>query len=164
MVYILGVVIVATVIIVALVQKLKRERKIAGGIQNWVVDNDLFGNGSRIYRNYQYRISGKPDVLERRRVIEHKSAVVNGDAKKGDLRQVAALMVATGVGKASLQYANKTFELSGKSREMLSHVRDVKKLSPIMLRHHNQRSAPKGNPYHKKCRKCEFRARCSDAK
>jgi CRISPR/Cas system-associated exonuclease Cas4 (RecB family) len=161
---ILGVVIVATVIIVALVNKLKRERKKAGGIQGWVVDNELSGNGGHIYRNYKHRISGRPDVLERGRVIEYKSAAVSGDARKGDLMQVAALMVATGVDKAALQYENKTFNLSKENPIMRPHVKEVKKLSPVMLQHLKKRNAPRGNPYPKKCRKCEFRARCSDAR
>jgi len=161
--HILVVVTIATVIIVALFSKLKRERIKANGIRGWVVDNDLSGNGDRIYRNYEHRISGKPDVLERGRFIEYKSAAVSGNAKKGDLMQVAALMVATGVDEAALQYDNKTFNLSRESSLMRPHVTEVKKLSPVMLQHIKKRRPPRGNPYPKKCGKCEFRARCLDA-
>ncbi len=155
---------IATIIMIFLFKKLKRERINAGNLQGWVIDHDQNDMRSRIYRNYQYRISGRPDVLERGRVIEHKSAIVHGSAKKGDLRQVAALMVATGVDNAALQYANKTFNLSKNNPEMQSHIREVIKQSPMMLKLLKNRTAPRGNPYSQKCRKCEFRSKCPDAK
>ena len=163
MVGILGVIIIAAIVMIVLTLKLNKERKRAN-IRGWVVDNDLNGNRSRIYRNYQYKISGRPDVLERGRLIEHKSAVIHGNAKKGDLRQIAALMVATGVDNAALQYANKTFNLYKNSPEMQSHVREVIKQGPMMLQHLRRKTIPHGNPYPLKCRKCEFRYRCPDAK
>ena len=114
----------------------------------------------QIFRNEQYRISSKPDVVERDRVIEQKSAVVKGAPKPGDLMQVAAQMISANKNKAALQYANKTFNLTQNSPAMQPYLQKVKELSPIMRRYWNTGTVPKGKPSPNKCKGCQFKNIC----
>lgn len=151
----------AVAVVILLFTKLGSERRKAG-IRGWVVDQDLDGKGSRVYRDSKLGISCKPDVVERNRIIEYKSAVVMGKARQGDILYVAAQMLATGKAEADLRYANRGFTLKRKSSEMQAAMRGVRSIMGRMRRALNFRVAPKGTPTPGKCRVCMFNKECPD--
>jgi hypothetical protein len=150
-------------LIIILMVKLRKERNEAntGG---WILDQDLDGKGKLIYRNKQLGISCKPDVLERNRIIEDKSATVGDAPRYGDVLQVAAQILATGKRQSQLRYSNKTFDLPRDSAIMQSAMKRVRDLAPLMRRHLNSRIVPRGNAGVKKCMKCQFRTSCPDSR
>lgn len=152
----------AALIIMAMYKLLVTRRRQAG-IRGWVKSQDLDGRGNRVYRNYQSGISAKPDVVEGGRVIEEKSAEVKDKARRSDILQVAAEMVATGLEEAELRYGNnKRFQFHKNSLLIQETVKEVKKITERMNWHLRRHITPKGTPSRKKCAKCSFHGECSD--
>lgn len=138
----LVVVLIAVAVIILIYAKLGKQRRKAG-IRGWVIDQDLDGKGSRVYRDQKLGVSCKPDVVERNRLIEYKSATVHGKARYGDILHVAAQMIATGKNEAELRYANRKFVLSRYSGQMQSAMHQVCSISAQMRRHLSMGIAPK---------------------
>ena len=157
----LGVALISIVIIIVFIWRLEQQHK-KSGVQGWVVDQDLDGGSDRIYRNSQLAISCRPDVVERNRTIEDKSADIRDKPRWGDVMQVAAQVLATGKEEASIRYPNRTFNLHKKNPLMQNAIKEVKMIGPLMRRHLETRIAPKGKPSRKKCTWCEFRSSCPD--
>ncbi|MFA5105302.1 MAG: hypothetical protein WC527_09065, partial [Candidatus Margulisiibacteriota bacterium] len=141
----------------------KRQRKQAG-IKGWVIDQDLDNRGKRIYRNEKSGISCKPDVVEHNRIIEVKSAKVNGKARYADILQVAAQLIATGKEKAELTYGNgKRFNFEKSDKAIKKAMKHVGWISQRMRWHLLTKIAPKGTPLKNKCASCMYKRECSDA-
>ncbi len=154
---------VALITIIILYGRLLAKRK-AVGIKGWVKSQDLDGKGRRIYRDYQNCISAKPDVVEGNTVIECKSASIGDKARRTDILQLAAEMMATGASSAELRYGNdKRFEFKKQTPIIQSSMKRITRISDQMNWHLLNRSAPRGNPRPGKCAKCLYRSICSDA-
>jgi hypothetical protein len=93
MAYLLAAVVVA--VIYGLWRVLEKQRK-QSGYTGWVLSQDLDGRSKKIYRDNQDGISSKPDVVERKKVIELKSAAIEGKARWIDILQLALEMKTTG--------------------------------------------------------------------
>lgn len=159
--HILVIVIALTVIL--LTMKLNTQRKKAG-VKGWVVGQDLDGRSDRIYRDAKTGISCKPDVVERGRIVEYKSAVVNGRARPSDVLQVAAQMIATKAETAELRYGNdQKFTYGKNSPQMKAAMRSVGEIIKQMKWHLCNKAIPQGKPSEKKCGTCYFRRDCPDA-
>ena len=152
-----------TVIVIILISLRLRSQRRRAGVRGWVVDQDLDGKGNKVYRDDKLGLSCKPDVVERSRIIEYKSAVVQGKARPGDVLTVAAQMLATGKEAAELRYANKGFTYQRSSSEMQKSMQKVQSIMGQMRRALMLRIAPKGTPTPNKCSKCDFRSGCPDA-
>ena len=134
------------------------------GIRGWVKSQDLDGKGSRVYRDHRTGISAKPDVVERRRVIEYKSAHVLDKARRSDVLQVAAEMIATGRSEGELRYGNnKKFRLQKNKPEVRLAMKEVLRITELMKWHLLKGKAPKAKPFRRKCVTCVFQQECSDA-
>ncbi|HUL01017.1 MAG TPA: hypothetical protein VLX29_09190 [Nitrospirota bacterium] len=143
---------------------LHRKRK-AAGLQGWVQSQDLDGRSRRIYRDRQNGISAKPDVVEGiNKVIEYKSALIGDKARRSDILQLTAEMLATGAKNGELRYGNdKSFEFTEKTPMIQSSVKRIAWISEQMNWHLLKKSAPRGNPRSGKCAKCAYRFVCPDA-
>lgn len=148
-------------VVLLLFAKLRKERKKAG-IRGWVVDQDLDSRGNRVYRDSGLGISCKPDVVERNRIIEYKSAAVKGRARHGDILYVAAQMMATGKAEADLRYANRGFTLQRDSPEMRAAMHKVRSIMSRMRRALALHIIPRGTPTPGRCRVCTFSKECPD--
>jgi CRISPR/Cas system-associated exonuclease Cas4 (RecB family) len=154
---------VAIITIMMLYGRLQSKRK-AAGIQGWVKSQDLDGKGRRLYRDYQNGITAKPDVVEGNKVIEYKSAPIGDKARRTDILQLAAEMMATGARNAELRYGNdKRFGYTKQTPIIQSSMKRIVGISKQMDWHLLKRSAPRGNPRPGKCIKCAYRLICSDA-
>ena len=152
------------VLIVLMVIKINSARKKAG-IRGWVKSQDLDGQGTRVYRNREAGISAKPDVVERNRVIEYKSAPAGDKPRWSDLLQVAAEMIATNRKEGELRYGNnKRFQLSRDDSKTGNLTREVLRIAERMRWHLLTHIAPKGVPTLNKCANCFYLGDCSDAK
>jgi CRISPR/Cas system-associated exonuclease Cas4 (RecB family) len=153
-----------TLIAIALLYgSLRRKRKTAG-LQGWVESQDLDGKSPRIYRDLRNGISAKPDIVERNKVIEVKTASIGDKARRTDILQLTAGMMAAGAKKAELWYGNdKRFEFSTKTPIIQQSMKRIVWITEQMKWHLLQRSAPKGNPRPAKCVKCTYRSVCPDA-
>ena len=151
------------VITALMVIKIIKTRKRAG-IRGWVNSQDLDGRGKRVYRDQRTGISAKPDIVERGRVIEYKSAHVPEKARRSDVLQVAAEMIATGRKEGELRYGNnKRFRLHKSKAETRSVMKEVLSIAERMRWHLFKSKVPKAMPARKKCAKCIFQRECSDA-
>jgi CRISPR/Cas system-associated exonuclease Cas4 (RecB family) len=158
------VILAATIIVILLYGRLQGKRKSAG-LQGWVKSQDLDGKSGRIYRNYKKGISAKPDVVESNKVIEYKSASVGDKARRTDVLQVTAQMIAAGKNKAEIRYGNdKRFEFTKETPIIKSSMKRIDWISRQMVWHLQKRLAPSGTPRPSKCAKCFYRDECPDAK
>lgn len=156
-------VIVAVLVVLFIYSRLERQKKQAD-IKGWIVNQDLDGKGKRIYRDKQTGISCKPDVVERNKLIEYKSASVKGKARYSDILQVAAQMIATGMSESELRYDQGVkFTFKKKSAEMSAAMNKVRGIVKRMQWHLSSRITPKGTPTRNKCSVCRFGKECSDA-
>ena len=155
-------VILALVMIFLFWGMLKKQRKQAG-IGSWVRDQDLDGRGKRVYRDKQTGVACKPDVVERNKVIEYKSATVE-KARWVDILQLALQMKATGSKEAELRYdGNKSFSFDHHSREIKSAMRHSASIVNRMKGHLLTGIAPKATPTQKRCAVCTFQNVCTEA-
>ena len=155
--------IIAAIVVLIMYGNLFRQKKRAG-VRKWVKSQDLDGRGDRVYRNYQAGISAKPDVVEGRRVIEHKSAEVKNKARYSDILQVTAEMIATGLDEGELRYGNnRRFQFIKDSPMMRGMIRKVQGITSRMNWHLVMRISPKGTPTKNKCARCIAKTVCSDA-
>jgi len=150
-----------TVVVIAYFRLLKLRRK--AGLRSWVVDQDLDGQGGKIYRNAELGLSCKPDVVERNRVIEHKSSTVKGKARHGDILYVAAQLLVLEKKEGDLRYANKSFSMSRESAQMQAAMQKVRSIIGQMRRALRLGEAPRATPTPGKCRACMFRSECPEA-
>jgi CRISPR/Cas system-associated exonuclease Cas4 (RecB family) len=128
-----------------------------------VVDQDLDGKSDRIYRNAELGLSCKPDIVERDRIIEHKSSIVKGKARSGDILYVAAQLLVTEKKEGDLRYANRSFPLRRESAQMQAAMQKVRSIMGQMRRALRLHEAPRGTPTPGKCRACSFRYECPEA-
>jgi CRISPR/Cas system-associated exonuclease Cas4 (RecB family) len=151
------------IVVMFFYRSLQKKRKTVG-VQGWVKSQDLDGKGRRVYRDYQNGISAKPDIVEANKVIEYKSASIGDKARRGDILQITAQMMAAGKKKAELRYGNdKRFEFTDNTRIVQSSVKRIAWISERMKWHLMKRYAPRGNPRPGKCVKCAYRTVCPDA-
>jgi len=156
-------VILALVMIFLFWGMLKKQRKQAG-IRRWVKDQDLDGRGKRLYHDKQTGVVCKPDVVERNKVIEYKSATVDKKARWVDILQLALQMKATGSKEAELRYdGNKSFSFDQNSREMKSAIRNAASIVNKMKGHLLAGIAPKATPTLKRCAACTFQNVCRES-
>jgi CRISPR/Cas system-associated exonuclease Cas4 (RecB family) len=154
---------VALLTITVLYGRLHRKRK-AAGLQGWVKSQDLDGKSRRIYRDHQNGISAKPDIVERNKVIEYKSALIGDKARRSDVLQLTAEMLAAGARNGELRYGNdKSFKFTEETPIIQSSVKRIAWISEQMDWHLLKRSAPRGTARFGKCTKCAYRFTCPDA-
>jgi CRISPR/Cas system-associated exonuclease Cas4 (RecB family) len=153
----------AIIILILLYGRLRQKRK-AAGLQGWIKSQDLDGKSGKIYRNYKKGISAKPDVVESNKVIEYKSALIGDKARRSDVLQVTAQMIAAGKNKAEIRYGNdKRFEFTKEMPIIQSSIKRIDWISDRMDWHLQKRSAPIGTPRPGKCAKCYYRHECPEA-
>ncbi len=156
-------VLIAVIAVFIMYRRLVNKKKEVG-VQGWIKSQDLDGSRGKVYRNHQARISARPDVVESKRVVEHKMAHVKNKARYSDVLQVTAEMIATGLDKAELRYGNdQTFQFRKDTPLIRSATRDVRRISERMFWHLKRGVSPKGTPTRNKCLKCNFKSNCSDA-
>ena len=152
------------ILITLMIIKINSAKKKAG-IRSWVKSQDLDGHGTRVYLNFETGISAKPDVVERTRVIEYKSAAAGDKPRWSDLLQVTAEMIATGRKEGELRYGNnKRFQLQRDSAKIRHLTREVLRIAERMRWHLLSHIPPKGTPTMNKCANCTYKDDCSDAK
>ena len=155
---------VAIIVILWSYGKLQRKKK-AAGLEGWVVSQDLDGKSSKIYRNYEAGISAKPDIVEGHKITEYKSAAIGDKARRTDIVQLTAEMMATGARKAELRYGNdKRFQFTKDSPIIKSSMKRIAWISEQMKWHLQTRNAPRGTPRPGKCAKCWYSKDCSNNK
>ncbi len=154
---------ITAIILIALMAALRRKRRQAG-IKGWVVAQDLHGMGHRIFQDPKTGIICKPDVAERNRIIEYKSAFAGSTARPQDVLLIAAQFMATGVAEAELRYyPDRKFTFTRESREMQDAMKSVAEIVDKMKSHLRNRAAPKATPSPGRCRACRFGAECPDS-
>ena len=155
---------VAVIVIRLFYGKLQKKKK-AAGLESWVKSQDLDGKSSRIYRNYEVGISAKPDIVEKDKVTEYKSAAIGDKARRTDIMQLTAEMMATGAKKGELRYGNdKRFQFTEDTPIIKSSMKRIAWISKQMKWHLETKTAPLGTPRHGKCAKCFYRQDCSYSK
>jgi CRISPR/Cas system-associated exonuclease Cas4 (RecB family) len=142
--------------------KLRRDRRKIG-ITSWVVDQDLDGRGVTVYRNNDLGLSCKPDVVERGKTVEYKSATIKGNARHGDVLYVAAQMLVVGKKEADLRYPNKSFTFRKDNPKMQRAMQSVRSIIGQMRKALQFRQSPRATPTPGKCRVCSFRNECQEA-
>lgn len=152
---------VALVVAVIALLALRRQRGKAG-IRSWVMDQDLEGKGRKVYHNPSMGLSCKPDVVERRRIIEYKSAAAKGRARPGDILYVAAQLLSTGKKEVVIRYADNAFVFQGNSARIQAAMQRVRSILGQMRRALKLQEIPRGTPTPNKCRVCMFSSACSD--
>ncbi len=159
MLYFALIVIIFAVALWGLLRKQKRQANITG----WVETADLNGKGRQVYRDEQAGISCKPDVVERDKVIEYKSAAANGKARWVDILQLAVQMKTTGKSEGELRYSNRSFFFKKDDPTIKSAVRNVLNISDRMRWHLSAGTSPKATPSPNRCAKCVFLKECPEA-
>lgn len=140
--------------------RLKKKRKVAG-IDHRVISQDLDGRSKRIYRDYRYGISAKPDIVDGNKVIEYKSSSIGGKAYRSDLTQMTAGMIAAKAKEGELRYGNgKRFKYAENSPIIQSTKKRIAWIKERMNWHLSQRRAPKAKIFSAKCRNCGYRNLC----
>jgi CRISPR/Cas system-associated exonuclease Cas4 (RecB family) len=153
-----------TLIAIIMIYGSLRKKRRAAGLQGWVKSHDLDGKSQHIYRDYRNGISAKPDIVEGDKVIEYKSASMGDKARRTDILQLTAEMMAAGAKKAELRYGNdKRFEFTKNTPIIQSSVKRIGWITEQMNWYLLKRSAPRGNPRPGKCVKCAYRSVCPDA-
>ena len=141
---------------------LRRQKKRAN-IKGWVKTADLNGKSKHVYRDERSQISCKPDVVQRNKVIEYKSATINGKARWVDLLQLALELLTTGKKEGELRYSNKSFTFQKDDSEIKAATRNALKIADRMKWHLLSGIAPKATPSPKRCAKCVFMKVCPEA-
>ena len=152
---------IAIMILAVAYVKLRQKRKKAG-IKGWVRSQDLDGRGKKLYRDTRTGITAKPDIVLNDRVIEYKSAHAGNKARRSDILQLTAEMIAAEKEIGELRYGNKkNFEFRINSPKMRSIRSNVERISRLMEQHLRNRTPPKATPTRNKCAKCDYRRECS---
>jgi len=153
---------IAVIVVLWSYGKLQKKKK-AANVNGWVKSQDLDGKSNKVYRNYKAGISAKPDIVEGDKVIEYKSAAIGDKARKTDIVQLTAEMMATGAKKAELRYGNdKRFQFTKDSPIIKSSMKKIAWISEQMKWHLQTRSAPRGTMRPGKCAKCWYLKDCSN--
>ena len=160
--YILVTVVVVAVITAVLWKVLKKQRMQAG-ITGWVLTQDLDGNSKKVYRDRKNGISSKPDIVERKKVIEVKSATADIRARWVDILQLAMEMQTSGKRQGELRYANKRFLFKWQDSEIRAALRHALAISEKMRWHLRSRIAPPATPSDRRCAVCKFGAECPES-
>jgi CRISPR/Cas system-associated exonuclease Cas4 (RecB family) len=155
-------VIILVLIAVVLWGRLRKQKRRAH-IKGWVETADLNGKSRHIYRDAKAGVSCKPDVVVRSRVIEYKSASVEGKARWVDLLQLALQLKTTGKPEGELRYSNKSFVFQRDDSEIKAAMRNALKIADRMRWHLLARIAPKATPSPRRCAKCVFMKECPEA-
>ncbi len=156
------VILVVAIIVIRLVHGKLQKQKQAAGVEGWVKTQDLDGKSKKIYRNYEAGVSAKPDIVEGNKVTEYKSAVIGDRARRSDIVQLAAEMMATNVKRGELRYGNdKRFLFTVDTPIIRSSMKRIAWISEQMKWHLRTRNAPSGTPRPGKCAKCFYRKECS---
>ena len=142
---------------------LLRKQREQSCIKGWVKSQDLDGRGKRVYRDPQLGVSCKPDVVERNRVIEYKSADIEKKARWVDMLQLALQMKLTGKPEGTLQYPRNNFSFKVDSREMRNAMTAAAAILKKMRWHLQAGIAPKATPTKRRCAVCVFAGECSYA-
>ncbi len=158
----MAVFLITAIILIALMAALRRKRRQAG-IRGWVKAQDLHGMGRRVFQDPKTGIICKPDVVERKRIIEYKSAFAGSRARPQDLLLIAAQLMATGAAESELRYANRRFTFTRESREIQGAMKFVAEIVDKMKSHLRNRTAPKATPSPGRCRACRFGAECPES-
>jgi CRISPR/Cas system-associated exonuclease Cas4 (RecB family) len=155
---------VAVIIVLMFHNNLNQKRKTAK-IEGWVETQDLDARSPKVYRNYAVGISAKPDIVEKDKVTEFKSKPGGDKARRSDIVQLTAEMLATGKKKGELRYGNdKRFLFTKDTPIIQKSVKRIAWISEQMKWHLQHRSAPGGTFRPGKCSKCAYRTECRDAK
>ena len=155
---------VSVIVIIMLHNNLQQKKKVAK-VEGWVKTQDLDGKSRKVYRNYSVGISAKPDIVEKGKVTEFKSKEIGDRARRTDIMQLTAEMLAAGVKKGELRYGNdKSFQFTDKTPIVRQSVKRIAWISVQMKWHLQHRSAPGGRPKPSKCSKCNYRRECPEAK
>lgn len=154
---ILGVIVILALTLAVGYKILYTQREKAG-VSGWVTYQDLDGKG-KIYRNNATGISCKPDVISGGKIIEHKSGSGARGPHAGDILQVGATMLATGIKESELQYANKAYAVKA-TPELINKVTEIRNRMRHFL---GNKVAPKGTPTSKRCSVCEFGMECPES-
>jgi CRISPR/Cas system-associated exonuclease Cas4 (RecB family) len=97
------------------------------------------------------------------KVIEYKSAAIGDRARKTDIMQLTAGMIATGAKKGELRYGNnKRFQFTKDTPAIKSSMKRIAWISEQMKLHLQTRKAPRGTPRPGKCAKCHYQKDCPD--
>ena len=153
---------IAVIVILWSYGKLQKKKK-AAGLKGSVKSQDLDGMSNKVYRNYEAGISAKPDIVEGNKVTEYKSTSIADKARKTDIVQLAAEMIATGAKQAELRYGNdKRFQFTKDSPIIKSSMKRIAWIAEQMKWHLKTRSAPRGTPRPGKCAKCWYWKDCSN--
>lgn len=140
------------------------KRRKQAGIQGWIKDQDLDGRGRRLYKDQRTGVVCKPDVVERHRVIEYKSAIVDKKPRWVDMLQLALQIKSTGSESGELRYGqNKSFSFKRNSKEIRSAMNKAVGIVKRMRWHLMIGVAPKGTPTRKRCAVCVFSRECLEA-
>ncbi len=149
-------------VLLILVLTLRRQKRRAG-ISGWVKDQDLDGGGKRLYYSPEINIVCKPDIIEGKKVTEHKSADVIGYPPPYDILQLAAQILAVGADSGDLQYPESTFVFTREHPEIQDAFSKLKKITWKMEEHLRENKPPEATPTLGRCRVCEFRNECGEA-
>ncbi len=153
------------IIVIRLFYGKLRKQKQAAGLEGWVRTQDLDGRSNKVYRNYEAGISAKPDIVEGNKVTEYKSAAIGDRARRSDIIQLTAEMMATKAKKSELRYGNdKRFQFTEDTSIIKSSMKRIAWISEQMKWHLRTWSAPPGTPRPGKCAKCRYRKDCSSNK
>ncbi len=153
------------IIVIRLFYGKLRKQKQAVGLEGWVRTQDLDGRSNKIYRNYKAGISAKPDIVEGNKVTEYKSATIGDRARRSDIIQLTAEMMATKAKKGELRYGNdRRFQFTEDTPIIKSSMKRIAWISEQMKWHLRTRSAPPGTARPGKCAKCIYRKDCSSTK
>ena len=153
------------IIVIRLFYGKLRKQKQAAGLGGWVRTQDLDGKSSKVYRNYEAGISAKPDIVEGNKVTEYKSAAIGDRARRSDIIQLTAEMLATKAKKGELRYGNdKRFQFTKDTPIIKSSMKRIAWISEQMKWHLGTRTAPPGAPKPSKCAKCRYQEDCTSGK
>lgn len=159
----MAVFLITATILIALMAALRRKRRQAG-IKGWVVAQDLNGMGHGVFQDLKTGITCKPDVVERKRIIEYKSAFAGSRASPSDVLQIAAQLMATRAAEAELRYQpDRRFTFTRESPEIQDAMKSVARIVAKMKSHLWSRTAPRATPSPGRCRACRFGAECPES-
>jgi hypothetical protein len=151
------------IILAVALRWLLRKQKKQANITGWVETADLTGKGRQVYRHEKAGISCKPDVVERNKVIEYKSAIANEKSRWVDLLQLALQIKTTGKSEGELRYSNKSFFFKKDDPVIKSALRYALNISNRMRWHLSANIPPKATPSLNRCAKCVFLKECPEA-
>jgi CRISPR/Cas system-associated exonuclease Cas4 (RecB family) len=143
--------------------RLSKERGRAG-ITGWIRDQDLDGRGGKYHYNDELGIGCKPDIEQKGKIIEYKSASAGDKTMPGDILQVAAEIMVTGANEAELRYGNhRVFMFTKNSPEIKEAMARVIDTLQKMKAHLSTKTPPSAAPTLRKCAVCHFSKRCPES-